>query len=178
MNGFQELKTQKRVQNVRGTLNMTKTIPLSRGKTAFVDDEDYENLIRYRWYAKPSNRNWYAVTYNNKSKKQINMENFIIDNPNGLIIDHINRNGLDNQRKNLRLATKTQNLRNSRKRRNTSSKYKGVSLYKRYNKWEANIRVNKKLLHLGFFDDEKEAAMAYNEAAKKHFGDFANLNII
>ena len=95
----------------------------------------------------------------------------------GILIDHINHNGLDNRRANLRFATYGQNAWNSKKGINRgSSKYKGVSWDKISKKWRAMICNDYKKMHLGFFDDEKAAAKVYNEAAKKHRGVFAVLN--
>lgn len=97
-----------------------------------------------------------------------------------MLVDHINGNGLDNRRSNLRLATAFQNLANMAIRPHTSQ-YKGVSYYKHrtsYKKWVAEIRCNRKRVRLGAFESEIEAARAYNEAAKNLFGEFARLNPI
>lgn len=91
-------------------------------------------------------------------------------------IDHINGNPKDNRWINLRKATNTQNSRNSRKPKNNTSGYKGVSFIPRLNKYRATIMVNRKSVHLGCFSDPKEAAAAYNDAALDHFGEFALLN--
>jgi tRNA U34 2-thiouridine synthase MnmA/TrmU len=155
---------------------MVKEISLTQGKVTIVDDEDYDRVNQHKWHAAKHNRNWYARRKDPKTKKIIRMSRFILGFETNLICDHINRNGLDNRKENLRLATKTQNLMNSKKRKNTSSKYKGVSLYKRYNKWESKISVNKKLIHIGLFNYEVDAARAYDMMAKIHFGEFANLN--
>lgn len=94
-------------------------------------------------------------------------------------IDHINMIRLDNQKKNLRFCTQSQNMANQGKpKHGHTSKYKGVFLFKRDQKWAAQICVNKKRMHIGYFDNEDSAAQAYNEAAQKHFGEFANLNRI
>lgn len=92
-------------------------------------------------------------------------------------VDHIDGDRMNNRRSNLRLSTKLQNRLNSRKRGDkTSSQYKGVSWHKHEQKWQARITVNKKVITLGYFTSEKVAALAYNDAAKKHFGEFASLN--
>lgn len=96
----------------------------------------------------------------------------------GLFVDHINRNKQDNRLENLRVATRTENNRNKNPYRNSVSSYKGVDFYKRLNVWRARIKVNKNLIDLGGFSSETDAAVAYNEAAKRYFGEFAVLNVI
>lgn len=93
-------------------------------------------------------------------------------------VDHINGNPLDNRWENLRNATNTENSRNSRKPKNNTSGYKGVSFIPRLNKYRATIMVNRRSLHLGCYYCPKEAAAAYNTAAKEHFGEYALLNDI
>lgn len=95
-----------------------------------------------------------------------------------IIIDHIDHNGLNNQRHNLRICTYSQNACNRNPYRNTSSKYKGVTFYKKTGKWRSVIRYNKKTYSIGSFDTEIEAAIAYNKKAIVMFGNFAGLNII
>ncbi len=93
-------------------------------------------------------------------------------------VDHINGNRLDNRKCNLRLATRSQNLQNSRKRTGCSSRFKGVNWLGQNKRWRARIKVFGKEIALGCFISELEAAEAYNKAAKEHFGDFAKLNEI
>ena len=97
--------------------------------------------------------------------------------PGNFTIDHINRDTTDNNITNIRLATKKQQLGNTKINRKNKSGYKGVSLNAKSNKWYAFIRVNKKSIFLGSFICKEEAAIAYNEAAVKYFGEFAYLNI-
>ncbi len=92
------------------------------------------------------------------------------------MIDHIDRNESNNKLSNLRLATNTENQMNARSRSSSSSKHKGVSYFKKNNNWRAYIRFNKENIYLGSFDEEKDAAKAYNKAAVEYFGEFANLN--
>lgn len=91
-------------------------------------------------------------------------------------VDHINGNGTDNRRENLRVVTHAQNLMNRPGWRKSSSKYKGVTFYKRDHKWQAKICPSGKTMHLGYFDQELDAAKAYNAAAMQHFGKYAVLN--
>jgi len=93
------------------------------------------------------------------------------------IVDHVDRDKLNNRIENLRAANNLQNCRNSASRKNSTSRYLGVSKVKKYNKWVAQIMIKGKQTNLGWFTDEWEAALAYNTAAKEHFGEFANLNI-
>jgi len=107
------------------------------------------------------------------------MHRIIMDAEKGEEIDHRDGNGLNNQRCNLRLCTHRQNLMNRRKtHKRCSSKFRGVSWEKRSGKWCAQIMIHYRHIHLGYFDDEVLAALAYNEAATKHFGEFAHLNEI
>lgn len=97
-------------------------------------------------------------------------------NDKNVFVDHINHNRIDNRRCNLRLVTKSQNNQNRSSLKNSTSKYLGV--YIRKGKWISRIKVNQKPIHLGTFTCETQAALAYNNAAELHFGEYANLNII
>ena len=154
-------------------------IPLSQGKEAIIDAEDYAMVSAFKW-SLTNNKSGhpYARTaiWHSGKQKHIRMHRMILDAPEGIHIDHINGNGLDNRRCNLRFCNDMQNQQNGSSRRGSSSKYKGVSYHKRDNKWIAQIRRNKKLCYLGMFEKEAEAARAYNRAAKEYFGEFAKLN--
>jgi hypothetical protein len=93
-----------------------------------------------------------------------------------VFVDHINGNGLDNRKSNLRICTHQQNCENSRKRKKSFSKYKGVYWSKNAKKWVAQITIDGKSKHLGYFELEEDAAAAYDKAAVKYFGEFACLN--
>jgi hypothetical protein len=154
-----------------------KQISLTQGLFALVDDDDYNYLNQFKWYAIKDGRNFYArrnITINEKQKPIL----MHWDVMNGKGVDHIDNNGLNNQKENLRFCTSSQNQMNTRKRKNTSSIYKGVNLEKRNNKWRSEIRINKKPIYIGTFISEIEAAKAYNKMAIEYFGEFANVNII
>ena len=105
------------------------------------------------------------------------MHNVIIETPDGYIVDHINHNGLDNRKANLRPATQAEKARNARyPKKNTSSKYRGVWYNRQTKKWRATISVDRKRKQIGYFTDERDAARAYDTTAKKYYGQFAVLN--
>lgn len=153
-----------------------KEIPLSLGLVAFVDDEDFEWLNQWKWYAVKKHKIFYAER-TTSDRKHLKMHRLILGlSDQSVLCDHIDGNGLNNCRANLRACSHTENMRNTRPHPGFS-KYKGVQ--PRYNKslkWAAYIRINNKEKCLGRFDSEEEAARHYNLAAKETFGDFARLN--
>jgi len=156
-----------------------RKIQLSKGKYAIVDNCDFDRIGHYKWYTKKAGHTCYAqrTEYKNGRAKTVAMHREIMNASVGLLVDHINHNGLDNRRSNLRIVTPQQNSWNTRLGRNLGkSKYKGVAWNKNTRKWRANICIEKKPKYLGFFEDEKEAAKAYDRAAKKHRGEYAFLN--
>ena len=162
---------------------MSKTIPLTQGQFAIVDAADYEWLSRWKWCYTPSDKGsgGYAVRTRLKTDgpggRNIRMHRIILgDILDGFQPDHVDRDGLNNQRSNLRLATTSQNHMNRELRSDNTSGFKGVSWHKYNKKWRALIGVNGRVIHLGYFDDMRVAARAYNQAALEHFGDFAVLN--
>lgn len=151
-----------------------KTIPLTRGKIALVDDLDFEELSKYKWHAVWDGYNWYAA----HGHKCIKMHRVILGlkSGDGKLTDHKNSNSLDNRRCNLRFCTNAENLRNSNKYKGNTSGFKGVSWHKLIRKWLSRLCYNYKIIHLGYFDSKIEAAYAYDRAAIKYFGEFAKLN--
>lgn len=159
-----------------------KEIPLTRNLVALVDDGDYEDLMQYTWYAKPSGKfgNFYAYRSVGcyETYKKVIMHRQILPPPAGLFIDHINGWGLDNQRSNLRICTKAENMHNRVLNKNNKSGYKGVCAVKglKDRQWITQIVVAGKKVRVGYYNDLIEAALAYDEAAYKYFGEFANVN--
>ncbi len=151
-----------------------RRIPLTRNKHALVDPEDYPALARHRWCAAAKGRTFYAVR--STPRGQILMHRSITNAPAHLVVDHINHNGLDNRKSNLRLCTKSRNATNQRIRKGGSSRYKGVCWHKRDKKWHARLHHRGKTHHLGSFTNEKDAARAYDKAARKHHKSYATLN--
>ena len=150
-------------------------IPLTRGKFAIVDAADYESLSKHKWLANgDEKRGFYAAR--RVGNKLVLMHRAIMNPPDGTVVDHINRNSLNNRRCNLRICTQKENLRNGRPSRRSTSRFKGVYFDKQTRKWIAKIGYNGKTIHLGSFEDEVEAAKAYDRKAYELFGDFAYLN--
>ena len=145
-----------------------KIIALTRGYESLVDEQDYDFLAKWRWRAMPTKS---GHVYAGSGSFGL-MHRVIMYAPYHLQVDHIDGNGLNNQRSNLRLATGEQNLWNAKKRANCKSQYKGV--HPHGIGWKVECRGK----YFGTFVDELEAARAYNEAAKQMMGDFARLNII
>ncbi|MBN2128091.1 MAG: HNH endonuclease [Sedimentisphaerales bacterium] len=149
-------------------------IPLTKGKVAIVDAADYEWLCRYKWQALDFGGRIYASRAA-PGRGRLAMHRAIMRPPKGMVVDHINGNGLDNRRCNLRICTVAQNCANRRPLRNRASSYKGVSI--RYNgKATAQIGCRGGILWLGTFDNEIEAAKAYDRKAYELHGEFAYLN--
>ena len=158
-----------------------KIIPLTKNKHALVDDEDYEYLNQWKWYANSfSSRNTEYAERTDTSGKNIGMHRVIMQSKDGEEVDHWDGNGLNNQRYNLRKTNHQKNIWNSCKHKNNTSGYKGVrKLTKKSNQikpWQARIKVNYKEIFLGNFSTSEEAGRAYDQAAKLYFGEFARLN--
>ena len=170
-----------------------RRIPLTKGKFAIVDPADYPNLAKYKWRICTGKNTFYAersVRLPTGRYSRILMHREIFEKlssdlrdtsdeirATNLVVDHINRNGLDNRKANLRLATRAQNSCNVKKAKNRySSNYKGLYFNRNEQKWRARITTNDKTIYLGDFEDEIEAAKVYDKAARKYQGEFAALN--
>lgn len=150
-------------------------IPLSKGKYAIVDREIFDKLSKRKWHF---NGRYAARHIKGNNRKLLLMHRVILETSKGLETDHINGDKLDNRRSNLRECTVSQNAMNKKVNLSSSSGYKGVQSFKEGSgkKWRVQIILNNKKIELGYFNDKEEAALAYNEAAKKYFGEFACLN--
>jgi hypothetical protein len=160
-----------------------KQISLTRGFVALVDDEDFERINELKWQALVAECGAVYAVHGVLNKQfgnvKLRMHRMILGALDGQQVDHKDRNGLNNQKGNLRLATVSQNQANRAKRTSkSSSQFKGVCFIPKCSKWQSGIKVNGKSLHLGLFTNEEDAARAYNAAATKHFGDYARLNAI
>lgn len=148
---------------------MGKEILLTQGKVALVDDEDYEILSKYNWrYVVTSpGRQGYARAHiygdDWKDRTDVYMHRVVVSAEDGQMIDHINRDKLDNRKSNLRIATSSQNNSNVTKLATNTSGYKGVTFYKRTGRWMAQIMIDKKYKCIGYYSSPEDAALAYNE---------------
>lgn len=149
-----------------------KTIPLAHGKVALVDDEDFERVNQFKWYADKPRYIWYAVRREGRTK--IKLHQFIF--PGYKLIDHKNRDGLDCRKENLRPATNSQNAANMRIHQGASSCFRGVSWHSPLKLWRTQICYEKIRLHLGYYEFEEDAAHVYDYAARIYFGEFARIN--
>lgn len=151
-----------------------KLIPLSQNLFTQVNDDDYDYLNQWKWSASKGRSTYYAVRV--EKGKYVAMHRVLLSIIDPEIIgDHIDGNGLNNQRNNIRTCNHTQNKYNSIKKK-SGSIYKGVTWNKQHKKWRARITYDKKEIFIGHFSNEIQAAKAYDNEAKKYFGKFAYLN--
>jgi hypothetical protein len=157
---------------------------LTSGHVVLLDDADVYEVCKFSWHVNTSGYCCRGFRHNGKHGHQL-MHRQLLNAPDGVDVDHINGNTLDNRRANLRLATKSQNHQNKAKishvkGKRPSSVYKGVSFDKKTGRWKTSIRKERKSkpTFLGYYVTEQDAAAAYNQAAKTAFGVFAKLNAV
>jgi hypothetical protein len=148
-----------------------REIPLTKGRVAFVSDEDWERVSQYHWFIR--GLGYVATTINHK---KVYLHRFIMGAKDGQYIDHINGIRTDCRRENMRFCNKSQNSANSKLDAKNTSGYRGVSFCVRDKIWKAQIQVEEKGMRLGSFHNPIDAAKAYDVAALAYFGEFARLN--
>lgn len=155
-----------------------KYVALSQGQRAIVDDEMFDEISKFNWtFQKAKKDDGYAFrrpTVNGK-RVLILMHREIMKPGDGLEVDHINRNKLDNRKENLRICSTEENLRNRGTQKNNKSGYRGVSWNRNAKKWHAQISIGHRRTHLGYFPDKFEAIGVYNQMAVRYYGPFAGV---
>lgn len=157
-------------------------LPLTQGKYALIDDEDYPRLKDFRWCFHRIEGYAIATVYGvhptrPRGQTTLVMHRLVLNAPKGTMVDHVNGDKLDNRKANLRLCNRNGNAHNrGQPKTKNKSGFKGVTWHKRLNKWAARIGLNGEIINLGYFDDPKEAAKSYNKAALLYHGEFARLN--
>lgn len=168
---------------------MDKLLKLTRGYSTLVDEEEWEELVKYKWRSNTCGDKTYAVRERKRDEwpegvkvsETVYLHRFLLNihlfNGRSLVGDHINGDSLDNRIDNLRICSSQENGQNKKGRRGGSSRYKGVVKMKdRGEKWQAYIRTGGRKKHIGTFDSELDAAKAYDVFAVRHFGEYAMLN--
>ena len=155
-----------------------KKIPLTQSYEAIVDDQDYEELSKHKWHVSSSPPRPVRDTRKgiNREGKVISMSRQVMNAPDHLQVDHINGNTFDNRRGNLRLCTNAENSRNQKPQYRCSSAYKGVSWDKKGRKWHSYIKFEQHRYTIGYYEDERQAALFYDLAAIHFFKEFARFN--
>jgi len=148
-------------------------VPLTQGFQAIIDKDDVGLVSNHNWCVLQTKKSIYACRKANGTT--VFLHRVILDAPSGHSVDHIDGDGLNNRRANLRLATRAENNRNRKIGSDNSSGLKGVSFHKHAKKWQAQIRIEGKQVHLGYFREPAEAHKAYSEASLKHHGDFGRV---
>ena len=157
----------------------SREIELTQGKFAVVDSADCEWLSKFKWHAHERGRTWYARRA--ASTKTVFMHRAILEYHGSDLtsgeVDHVNGDGLDNRKSNLQIVSHAENIRKSRVQKNNTSGFRGVSWHKGDRRWQAFVEVDNIRKYLGSFKNKIDAALAYDQAAKKYFGRFATLNL-
>ena len=153
-----------------------KYIKLTQGQFAMVDDAVFEWLNQWKWSADKSENTYYALRAKSSKVPRIRMHCLIMGKRKSREIDHINDNGLDNRRQNLRFCTRATNMQKAKRKKRASTRYRGIKPYGANGKWEARIGFHGKKLYLGCFVSEKAAAVVYDMAAIEYYGKHAYLN--
>ena len=152
-----------------------KTIKLTQNKYALVDNKDFKYLNQFRWHAHKDRTNYYAIRYISKNKRSRMHREIVGSIEKGKEVDHADGNGLNNQRKNLRVCSHLENMRNTKLSSRNTSGIKGVSWYQANNKWRADASMDGKLIYLGSFKNIKDANNAYKKFTKKNYKQFVRM---
>lgn len=153
-----------------------REITIDKKYRVLVDDADYELVSGFRWSVLIG-KNGYPYAMRWVSSKPVLMHRFLLSTPKGMVVDHINGNGLDNRRENIRICSHTENMRNRRINRNNTTGFKGVSVsLGRKKKYQASLERFGKKITFGYFEKLEDAARAYDIGARMYFGDFARTN--
>lgn len=154
-----------------------KTIQLTQGKVAIIDDEDYEKVCTKKWYAHKRTGKYYAESGGINGRYMLHI--FVMGLENGVLLDHKDGDSLNNQKENLRVCTRQQNSYNKKPYSTAPiAGIKGISLNKKSKRWRAQIQKDKKKIYIGVYSNYLDAAKAYNEKAIELFGEFSQLNKI
>jgi hypothetical protein len=183
MCGVQEIKKCESVQSVNPLIGIEKKsrkIPLTQNKASLVDEEDYERLSKYKWFAHKGRYTYYAVRHlpckEGHHLVRMHREVLGLMKGDGIICDHKNGNGLDNRQDNLRRASYCLNKYNTQIYKNNTSGFRGVYFMKDREKWAVQIGKDGKLIYCGSYKSKEEAAIVYDKMAIKYYGDDAILN--
>jgi hypothetical protein len=155
-----------------------KLIPLTQGQFAIIDNDDFERVNQFKWYANKAPNTFYAnrQVQINRKRQTIHLHRFILNLDTKFLVDHVDGNGLNNQKSNLRTCTNQENSRNKRLSKKGTSSFKGVHYDKKYDKFEAQIKINYNSNFIGYNTDELICAKFYDAVARFYFKEFAKCN--